>query len=165
MPQVVARLTNLKRLKLTPTDLVQRVGSRSSFWSDLLAGRKSFGEKLARKIEDKLELPPGWLDEPRGTDEPTPGREDMMVLPLREGEADLLTAYRLLRGEHRSEILERIFELVRAEHDLTSRTMERLRVATRAPDARVHEVLGGIPKVDPGRRKADVPVDVDRRKK
>jgi hypothetical protein len=37
---------------------------RYSFWRDLISDdqAKSFGEKLARKIEDKAGLPRGWLD-------------------------------------------------------------------------------------------------------
>lgn len=58
------RLENLKALKLGPTELSLRVGSRTSYWSDLMAGRRSFGEKVARKIEAGLNLPRGSLDEP-----------------------------------------------------------------------------------------------------
>jgi hypothetical protein len=51
------RLQNLRKLKLSAQDLSSRVG-----WRDLLAGEKSFGEKIARKIEESLSLPRGWLD-------------------------------------------------------------------------------------------------------
>ena len=44
-------------------ELTAKLGSRYSFWNDLLKGNKSFGEKLARRIEEGLELPRGWLDE------------------------------------------------------------------------------------------------------
>lgn len=50
------RLENLKRLKLDASALSNKVGSRTSYWHDLLAGKKSFGEKVARKIEEKLSL-------------------------------------------------------------------------------------------------------------
>jgi hypothetical protein len=65
----LVRLQNLqayvRRRGLSPNDLVAKLGSRYSFWRDLLVGDKtSFGEKLARRIEDGLDLPKGWLDSP-----------------------------------------------------------------------------------------------------
>lgn len=61
------RLENLRRLVaergLTPQSLSDRLGSRYSYWRDLLAGQKSFGEKAARRIEEGLDLPRGWLDQ------------------------------------------------------------------------------------------------------
>lgn len=60
------RRANLKRITeargLTPTMLATRYTQRVSYWSDLLSGAKSFGEKAARKIEEQLELLPGELD-------------------------------------------------------------------------------------------------------
>jgi hypothetical protein len=56
------RLTNLKALGLTATELSEKVGGRYTYWRDMLHGNKSFGEKIARKIEDKLKLPRGSLD-------------------------------------------------------------------------------------------------------
>lgn len=35
-----------------------------SFFIELLAGKKSFGEKLARRLESELQLQPESLDEP-----------------------------------------------------------------------------------------------------
>jgi hypothetical protein len=61
------RLKNFRRLVadrgLTPQSLSDRLGSRYSYWRDLLAGEKSFGEKAARRIEEGLEIPRGWLDQ------------------------------------------------------------------------------------------------------
>lgn len=53
----------------TPTMLSDTLGwGRDTYWRDLLGDpNKSFGEKAARRIEDKLELGRGWLDEPQGT--------------------------------------------------------------------------------------------------
>jgi hypothetical protein len=45
-----------------PQDLVANLGRSASFWSDLMRGQKSFGEKLARSIEDKMGLPRNALD-------------------------------------------------------------------------------------------------------
>lgn len=52
------------------SDLVTKGGRSASFWYDLLRGEKSFGEKLARDLEqeDRLDLPRGWFD---GTEEQT----------------------------------------------------------------------------------------------
>lgn len=56
------RLENLKALNLGPGELSASVGSSYQYWRDLLAGHKSFGEKAARKIEEKLGLARGSLD-------------------------------------------------------------------------------------------------------
>lgn len=47
---------------LTVNDLISKTGKRQSYWSDLLAGKKSFGERAARSIEESLGLPSGYLD-------------------------------------------------------------------------------------------------------
>jgi hypothetical protein len=57
------RLSNLKALGLTAKLLEQQVGGRYTYWRDLLAGQKSFGEKIARKIEEAMEYPRGYLDQ------------------------------------------------------------------------------------------------------
>lgn len=63
------RLQNLKALGHGPGDLVRLVGSSYAYWRDLLAGQKSFGEKAARNIEEKLSLPRGCLDQVDGCKE------------------------------------------------------------------------------------------------
>jgi len=60
------RLENLKALGISATELSSTVGSSYQYWRDLLAGKKSFGEKVARKIEEGLLLQRGCLDEPEG---------------------------------------------------------------------------------------------------
>jgi len=57
------RLSNLKAMGVTPAVLVERVGKTRSYWSDLLRGQKSFGEKTARNIEERLGLRRGALDQ------------------------------------------------------------------------------------------------------
>jgi hypothetical protein len=57
------RLSNLKALGLTAKLLEQQVGGRYTYWRDLLAGQKSFGEKIARKIEEAMGYPRGYLDQ------------------------------------------------------------------------------------------------------
>lgn len=64
------RLRNFQRLckarGLTPAHLSIELGSTYPYWRDLLAGQKSFGEKAARRIEEGLKLPRGWLDKEGG---------------------------------------------------------------------------------------------------
>lgn len=46
-------------------DLPEALGfGRYTYWRDVLGGDKSFGEKVARKIEEKLGLERGHLDRP-----------------------------------------------------------------------------------------------------
>lgn len=49
-----------------PKAMSAKFGNSRSFWSDLRLGRKSFGEKLARDIEDQAGLPRGSLDDVEG---------------------------------------------------------------------------------------------------
>jgi len=71
--EAAIRLTNLKGLGKTPTELAMKIGKGSvPYWSDMLNGRKSFGEKAARKIEVAYELPRGYLDESHDRDEALP---------------------------------------------------------------------------------------------
>lgn len=58
--------------------------ARDTYWRDLLKGNKSFGEKMARKIEAALQpaLPRGYLDVPPDR----AGRIDMLY-SLRDGSA------------------------------------------------------------------------------
>lgn len=43
-------------------ELARRLKKSESQINDTLAGRKSFGEKVARAMEKALDLPPYWLD-------------------------------------------------------------------------------------------------------
>jgi hypothetical protein len=70
------RLKNLLSLKLGATELSDRVGGRYTYWRDLLLGQKSFGEKIARKIEEKLSLPRGWLDGEWSEPQPSTPQQD-----------------------------------------------------------------------------------------
>lgn len=53
--------------KFSLSDLVQAFGRTPAFWSDLRHKRKSFGEKLARSLEETAGLAPGELDRPAAT--------------------------------------------------------------------------------------------------
>lgn len=63
------RRTNLQRLAAArswgPSELSSHIGGRYSYWSDMLrdGSHKSFGERAARNIEERLDLPRGWLDQ------------------------------------------------------------------------------------------------------
>jgi hypothetical protein len=50
-----------------PAEMSRQLGRTPSFWTDVLAARKSFGEKLARNIEERLGLPRLALDDPAPT--------------------------------------------------------------------------------------------------
>lgn len=61
------RRKNLKQLIANKTEgnatrFAEMIGMQQSQVADMLAGRKSFGEKVARKIEAKLNLEDKWLD-------------------------------------------------------------------------------------------------------
>lgn len=63
------RRANFRKLwaePFSPVEAVSRLGGSGSQWSDLYHGRKSFGEKLARKIEHRLGLTRLSLDDPGG---------------------------------------------------------------------------------------------------
>lgn len=59
------RLHNLRSLNMGPTELSRRFGRSVSYWSDMLNDRKSFGEDVARDIEEKACLPRHWMDTPQ----------------------------------------------------------------------------------------------------
>lgn len=83
------RLERLRSLFSRPIEMREKTGRSASFCSDLLNGRKSFGEKLARDLEEQLELPRGWFDlSGDGSDK-----------PAQDEEAELLAAFRALAGD------------------------------------------------------------------
>lgn len=61
----------------SPTEAVRKLGRTASLWSDLYHGRKSFGEKIARYIEERLGLVRLSLDDPEGP-RPTPLSNELM---------------------------------------------------------------------------------------
>jgi hypothetical protein len=60
----------VKARNWTPTDLALAVGRKYSQVSDMLRREKSFGEKIARDFEHKLQLPRMWLDQIHDEDDP-----------------------------------------------------------------------------------------------
>lgn len=79
------RLANLKALGYSTTELVQLIGNSYQYWRDLLAGNKSFGEKAARNIEDKLSLPRGCLDLVEGCGSRKEVADDGKVVKISSG--------------------------------------------------------------------------------
>ena len=59
----LAQLMKDRRLS-GPAELGRLIGKKTNQTSDLLSGRASFGEKVARDIEEKAGLPYGTLDAP-----------------------------------------------------------------------------------------------------
>jgi len=136
------RLTNLTRLRLTAAQLKERLGRSSSFWSDLIRGQKSFGEKLARAIEEGLQLPRGWLDKIH---------DDSDASPLPAGDA-AGAANADAAGTGRPTLESWIEALARTLNDLGDAERERVATAlvtlTRAPDslrarAALHAAMAG----------------------
>lgn len=62
------RRENLQKIRdkrfQSNAELARAIERASSQVNDMLTGTKSFGPKVARYIEEKLKLPPGYLDEP-----------------------------------------------------------------------------------------------------
>lgn len=73
-----------------PVQLGEAIGRKTNQTSDLLHGRASFGEKVARSIEHAAGLPSGWLDEAQTVSElrakssgvPAVRDEDTLDVPL-----------------------------------------------------------------------------------
>jgi hypothetical protein len=51
----------------SPSALGKLIGKEANQVTNLLGGHSSFGEKVARSIEEKAGLPRGWLDSPEAT--------------------------------------------------------------------------------------------------
>lgn len=68
-----------------PVELGKLIGRKTNQTSDLLSGRASFGEKVARSIEEVAALPPGWLDELDDdvviAPAPAPSQSSELVIP------------------------------------------------------------------------------------
>jgi len=79
MVDSLIRLENLRRLNKTAKELELAVGGRYTYWHDMLAGTKSFGEKAARKIEDKLGLVRGQMDQEHGISSATATLQPLSV--------------------------------------------------------------------------------------
>lgn len=117
----------IKDTKAQIAHLVSKGGSRDTYYRDLLGGTKSFGEKAARSIEAALDLPRGYLDGQAGdlsAPAPVPGKD---VVHLRDGEYDLISAFRMLDVSGRRELLDHAADLAVKKHDLENAVVARLR--------------------------------------
>ncbi len=76
--------------------------------------------------------------------EPTAHYGEMM--PLRDGEATLLAAWRLLRPDAQTELLVAMEQSILTTQNATSQALERLRLMRRADDERVDRALPLPPK-------------------
>lgn len=76
------RLNNFRKLfePFSPKEVALKLWGTPSQWSDLYHGRKSFGEKIARKIEDKLGLVRLCLDDPAGPKTPALSAEVLAAI-------------------------------------------------------------------------------------
>lgn len=83
----VERLKELMRLRGIdgPTALGVAIGKSTAQTANLLGGIGSFGEKVARSIEETAGLPTGWLDSLQDAENTTPG-------PLIRGKVPLISA-------------------------------------------------------------------------
>lgn len=153
MEEAAIRLENLKLVcaarGLDAKALADRFTGRYTYWRDLLAGNKSFGEKVARRIEEDLQLPPKWLDEPHDGRAEVPSTASDGLLPLCDGEPDLIAAFRLLDQSDRDSVMRQVAELVAKKNATTMALMARLNVTTRADDARVNRQLPKAPALVP----------------
>lgn len=90
------RRTNLSNLVQEHglTTVAKRMKKPLSQISDMVSGRKSFGEKVARAVEREWDasLPAGWLDQPLGTSQlgDSGVKKSNIVRLERKGERDVL---------------------------------------------------------------------------
>lgn len=87
---------------ISEAELARRIGRSPSQTSDMLAARKSFGEKIARSIEVKLGLPRLWLDSTDGAAPPASPAAAPELSPL---ESRLLDAFKVLLPEQRERLV------------------------------------------------------------
>ena len=123
---MLARLYEVRRSRLrllldrheSMTEFAEAIGETLNYTSRLVklskSGRKNLGETKARKIELRLELPSGWLDQDNGKADPPPpkpwpfkfGRqiwEDLSVVEKRKAEAMLLTIINGIEAEREAQ--------------------------------------------------------------
>jgi hypothetical protein len=107
----------------SPGDLARLIGKRPNQVTNLLGKHSSFGEKVARSIEQAAGLPPGWLDlESEGNVSPGPMPAEvadlaMQVAALPPRQRDVMLA--LMRQN-----LELIREAVQATGESLGRNAE-----------------------------------------
>lgn len=121
----LAQFAKLKKVEEDPSGLASLIGKKANQVNNLLSGRASFGEKVARSIEEAAELPTLWLDTDQAAGDPLPG------WPFEAALLDRLVAL---------DARERLIVQGRLEEAIASRESSR---ATRSDD------LSGLPLQDP----------------
>lgn len=150
------RRKNLRRLmaerKWATADLQPKLQyGRYTYWRDLLeeGSSKSFGEKAARRIEEAAGLPRGWLDT---SDAAVPAANDASsenLLPLQDGESDLLASWRLLSVKDRQQIQTQIDQVLLATNQPVIDAMKRVGAHKRVSDEVMMRALGNLPRPAP----------------
>lgn len=96
------RAANLKRW----AEINGVPAKEKSYFSQLISGTASFGEKAARRLEDKYKMGDGYLETPMPSDKPTDHLNDLLTGdPLKGFEAGLLKCFRGCKNEDRDLLL------------------------------------------------------------
>ncbi len=127
MRNVKAELRRTRLRELAGTNqaaLARRIGRSQSFLNSLLNDeKKSFGEKLARDIEHRLQLYPGWLDRPEDGAAATPPSSDSGI---ERRHLALLQSYLSLPEETRFAVRMLIETLAGAQNPRLHRFMQQI---------------------------------------
>lgn len=125
-------LASLQQPTETQAEFIARlrakVGNSYTYWRDVLrVDEKSFGEKKAREIEEKLELPPLWLDQehgkrlkpaPRSPGEPRPPAGDFTDRrEFNESDWSLLQDIKITLGEEEIRSIKRRAQNLRDQYE------------------------------------------------
>ena len=81
--QQAARHPDAATLRGLEGRFAERLGIQPSYWSQIKAGSRQIGERLARQFESRCRKPYGWMDQPQ-----TGGRAARVAAPVAKPEAD-----------------------------------------------------------------------------
>ena len=122
--QQMARQPDAATLRGLEGRFAERLGIQPSYWSQIKAGSRQIGERLARQFEARCRKPHGWMDRPQGgrgnralppTTSPAAEPEDDR-LPHNEDERFIvglvLTYYRRHPERARARLLELLGEVL-----------------------------------------------------
>lgn len=120
----------------TKQDFCQAIGIRPAYFSQVKAGTKAIGDKVARRIEEQLDIPTGFLDKLQGTrntDEQLPNSQSINLAYLIDDMPPII------RERMRSLILAVAAELGEKSAKQTSVHALSLRSENTTPETRVIE--------------------------
>lgn len=112
------RITRLKQFFISrgikePSERAKAIDKKPNQTSDLLSGKASFGEKVARSIEENAGLPPGWLD--------TLGdEENTAVSPIVHGYVPLIS--NVQAGMYR-DVIDNLLQSGEGKHEMIATTV------------------------------------------